>query len=872
MFHIAQYFPITDPTLIFFVVLLIILFAPIIMGKLRIPHIIGMVLAGVLIGKYGLNILERDSSFELFGKVGLYYIMFLAALEMDMEGMKKNKSRLLIYGLLTCFIPFFLTYGMSIWLLHYSAKASFLLSCIMASNTLIAYPIVSRYGLQQKPSVTLSVGSSMISLLIALIMLAGLVASFSKHDGVLFWVFFTLKFAAYCGVMIILIPRLTRWFLRRYSDAVMQFIFVLSMLFMSAALSQIVGIEGVFGAFFAGLILNRYIPHVSPLMNRLEFIGNALFIPYFLIGVGMLININLLFQGSHILWVVFCIAFFGTLGKAIAAYIACLGFRLPLSSGHMMFGLTSAHAAGSIAMVMVGMHLLVAPGTYLVNDDMLNGVVIMILITCIISSILTDRSSQKIILRDKELPDAEDDKKVSDEKILVPVKYPEYADNLMSLAFLVRNQKLNRGLICLNVVYEDKDMRYNQEQGRRILEHCSQLAAATDVMTQTQVRIAANIANGIKHAFNEFQCSEIIIGMHMHPEVSPKFWGEFHQSLFNGLSRQIIMARIRQPLNTLRRIQVAVPSRAEFEPGFYRWLERLARLAGNLDCRIQFHGREESLALINEYIKNRHSEVRADYTQMIHWNELPQLASQISPDHLFVVVTARKGTVSYKTALERLPEEITKYFSGTNLMIIFLDNEGIMLLARNFPNNKAADFLDWFTYSDNTIDGQSRKKAYTLFESELINSITEGSVKGLQQIHAFLFGGLYDFAGQIRTVNIAKGGFQFAMAQYLPQTLVGIEQMPESTLDEIIDKYVEMNIAHPFREGNGRATRIWLDLILKRRLKKCVDWSLIDKNDYLVAMTQSVVDSSRIKQLISNALTDKIEDREVFMKGIDYSY
>ena len=713
MFHIAQYFPITDPTLIFFVVLLIILFAPIIMGKLRIPHIIGMVLAGVLIGKYGLNILERDSSFELFGKVGLYYIMFLAALEMDMEGMKKNKSRLLIYGLLTCFIPFFLTYGMSIWLLHYSAKASFLLSCIMASNTLIAYPIVSRYGLQQKPSVTLSVGSSMISLLIALIMLAGLVASFSKHDGVLFWVFFTLKFAAYCGVMIILIPRLTRWFLRRYSDdgvlfwvfftlkfaaycgvmiiliprltrwflrrysdAVMQFIFVLSMLFMSAALSQIVGIEGVFGAFFAGLILNRYIPHVSPLMNRLEFIGNALFIPYFLIGVGMLININLLFQGSHILWVVFCIAFFGTLGKAIAAYIACLGFRLPLSSGHMMFGLTSAHAAGSIAMVMVGMHLLVAPGTYLVNDDMLNGVVIMILITCIISSILTDRSSQKIILRDKELPDAEDDKKVSDEKILVPVKYPEYADNLMSLAFLVRNQKLNRGLICLNVVYEDKDMRYNQEQGRRILEHCSQLAAATDVMTQTQVRIAANIANGIKHAFNEFQCSEIIIGMHMHPEVSPKFWGEFHQSLFNGLSRQIIMARIRQPLNTLRRIQVAVPSRAEFEPGFYRWLERLARLAGNLDCRIQFHGREESLALINEYIKNRHPEVRADYTQMIHWNELPQLASQISPDHLFVVVTARKGTVSYKTALERLPEEITKYFSGTNLMIIFPDQHG----------------------------------------------------------------------------------------------------------------------------------------------------------------------------------------------------
>uniref|UniRef100_UPI004025098D cation:proton antiporter n=1 Tax=Segatella hominis TaxID=2518605 RepID=UPI004025098D len=676
MLNLTHYFPITDPTLIFFVVLLIVLFAPIIMGKLRIPHIIGMVLAGIVVGKYGLNILERDSSFELFGKVGLYYIMFLAALEMDMEGMKKNKSRLLIYGLLTCFIPFTLTYFMSIHLLHYSTKASLLLSCIMASNTLIAYPIVSRYRLQQKPSVTLSVGSSMLSLLIALVILAGLVASFGEHDGVLFWVFFAAKFAAYCGFMIFLIPRLTRWFLRRYSDAVMQFIFVMAMLFMSAALSQIVGIEGVFGAFFAGLILNRYIPHISPLMNRLEFIGNALFIPYFLIGVGMLINVNLLFQGGHILWVIFCIVFFGTLGKAIAAYAACLGFRLPLSSGHMMFGLTSAHAAGSIAMVMVGMNILIGPNTYLVNDDMLNGVVIMILFTCIISSLLTDWSSQKIILRDKELPEAEDEKKGNDEKILIPVRYPEYADSLMDLALLVRNQKLNRGLVCLNVVYDDKDMRYNQEQGRQLLDHCSQLAAATDVMTQTQVRIAANIANGIKHAFNEFQCSEIIIGMHMHPERSPKFWGEFHQSLFNGLSRQIIMARVIQPLNTIRRIQVAVPSRAEFEPGFYRWLERLSRMAGNLDCRIQFHGRTETLALINEYIQNRHHEVRADYALMNHWNEMPQLAAQISNDHMLVVITARKGTVSYKTALERLPEEITRFFSGTNLMIIFPDQYG----------------------------------------------------------------------------------------------------------------------------------------------------------------------------------------------------
>ena len=198
--------------------------------------------------------------------------------------------------------------------------------------------------------------------------------------------------------------------------------------------------------------------------------------------------------------------------------------------------------------------------------------------------------------------------------------------------------------------------------------------------------------------------------------------------------------------------------------------------------------------------------------------------------------------------------------------------DDIIALVKAIPSKKGADFLDWFTYNDNTIDGQSRKKAYSLFESGILNNLEPGSIKCLQQIHAYLFGGLYDFAGQIRTVNIAKGGFQFAMAQFLPQTLATIEQMPEITFEEIADKYVEMNIAHPFREGNGRATRIWLDLILKKQLQKCVDWSKIDKNDYLNAMQKSVADSSDIKRLLQSALTDKINDRETFMKGIDYSY
>ena len=674
MLNLSQYFPITDPTLIFFVVLLMILLSPIIMGRLRIPHIIGMVLAGVLVGKYGLNILGRDASFELFGRVGLYYIMFLAGLEMDMEGLKKNRNRVMVFGMLTFLVPFAMTYFMGVSLLGYIPLASLLLSAVMASNTLIAYPIVGRYGLTRHTSSTLSVGSSMMALFMALIVMASIVNSFHGNGGVVFWLLFILKFVAYCVGLIMVIPRVTRWFLRRYSDAVMQFIFILAIVFLSAALSDAVGLEGIFGAFMSGLILNRFVPKVSPLMNRIEFTGNALFIPYFLIGVGMLINVRLLFAGSKILWVVFCIVFFGTLGKAVAAYLAARIFRMSWLAGHMMFGLTSAHAAGAIAMVMVGRRLEVAPGQYLFGDEVLNGIVIMILFTCVISTVITERAAQRLRLQEKE--DQNMMKNLDDEKILIPVKYPEYSDNLVTMATLMRNPRLKRELVALNVVYDDVNMRHNQAEGQRLLDHLCHLASASDVPMVTQVRIAANIANGIKHAFKEFQASEILMGLHFHKEINRSFWGEFTRSLYNGLSRQIIVTRILQPLNTIRRIQVAIPSRAEFEPGFYRWLERLARMAGNLECRIAFHGRNETLQLVNEFIRNRFPSVRAEYEEMEHWKELPTLGSQVREDHLFVIVTARKGTISYKTAMERLPEELNKFIKGKTIMIIFPDQYG----------------------------------------------------------------------------------------------------------------------------------------------------------------------------------------------------
>lgn len=689
MLDFSQYLPITSPTLIFFVVLFIILIAPIVMGKLRIPHIIGMVLAGIVIGPYGLNILERDSSFELFGRVGLLYIMFLAGIEMDMEGLKKDLGKVTVFGLLTCFVPFILTYLSCVWYLGYPSLASLLLGCIMASNTLVAYPIVVRYGLQRCTVTTLSVGASMLSLLIALVVTAALVGSMSGDTGTLFWVMFFVKFVVWCIAMTWLIRHMTRWFLRRYSDAVMQYIFVLAVMFISAATCELIGLEGILGAFVSGLVLNRFIPNISPLMNRIEFIGNAIFIPYFLIGVGMLINAGLLLEGGNTILVVACIGIFGTLGKAIAAFLTSFFFHRSVHEGNLMFGMTSAHAAGAIALVMVGVNLEIAPGQHLLGDEALNAVVIMILFTCIISTVVTDYASRTIVLKEKsqrKMP--EDDGKADDEKILIPVKYPETCDTLLNMAMLMRNEKLSRGLIALNVVYDDLDATYNQQEGQRLLEQIEKKAAAADVQVQTQVRLATNIANGIKHAFKEYDASEIILGQHIHDNSTRRFWGQFAQSLFNGLNRQIIIARCTIPLNTIRVFHVAVPSRAEYEPGFYRWLERVSRMVTRLGCRILFHGRDESLSLIRTFLGNRFPSIRADYAIMQHWNDFKSLAAQVEEHQMLVVVTARPGTVSYKSAMERLPDELTTYYKYKNVMIIFPDQYGNHLDLMSFANTQ----------------------------------------------------------------------------------------------------------------------------------------------------------------------------------------
>ena len=679
---LSQYFPITSPTMIFFIVLCIILFAPIVMGKLRIPHIVGMVLAGVVVGPHGLNILAKDSSFELFGHVGLYYIMFLAGLEMNMANFMKNRVRTFTHGIMAFVIPMVMGFFINRAILEYSVMTSILLASMYASHTIITYPIIMRYGLTRQRSVTIAVGATAITDTLTLLVLAIVGGMFKGELTGVFWLLLLLKIAAVFFVIMYFFPRIARYFFHRYEDNVAQFIFVLAMTFLGAGLMELIGMEGLLGAFLTGLVLNRYVPNVSPLMNNLEFVGNAIFIPYFLIGVGMLVNVRLLFGGLATLQVAGVMILVALTSKWIASLFTQKLFGMRAIERELIYGLSNAQAGATLAAVMVGYNLIMPDGQRLLNDDVLNGTVILILVTCVFSSFMTERASKQIALESQTAAPEEDTG--DDEKIMVPMKHDETADTLVSIAVMMRNRELNRGIVALNVVYDDTNRLKYQERGRLLLEHAVKTAGGSGVMVQTQVRIATNIINGIKHAFKEYNASEIVMGMHNGDEEAGMFWGEFIPGLFSGLNRQITIARCLRPLNTIRRIQVAVPSRAEFEPGFHRWLERLARMAENLECRIQFHAKHETLSLINQYVQNRHPNVRAEYTFMAHWIDMPKLAGGVNDDHLFVVVTARKGTISYKSALERLPEELTRHFSGKSLMIIFPDQYGEPVGAMTF--------------------------------------------------------------------------------------------------------------------------------------------------------------------------------------------
>lgn len=674
LFDLNIHFPVTDPTWIFFLVLIIILFAPMILGRLRIPHIIGMILAGVVVGKYGFNILERDSSFELFGKVGLYYIMFLAGLEMDMDDFKKNRTKGLVFGMFTFLIPMGLGIWSSMSMLNYGFLTSVLLASMYASHTLIAYPIISRYGLSRQRTVSITIGGTAVTVVLALMVLAVFGGMYKGEDvGGLFWVLLVAKVVLLFGLIIFLMPRISRWFFRTYEDAVMQFIFVLAMVFLGGGLMELVGMEGILGAFLAGLVLNRFVPHVSPLMNRLEFVGNALFIPYFLIGVGMIIDVRCLFTEGEALKVAVVMTVVATFSKWLAAWITQKIYGMKKVEGSLIFGLSNAQAAATLAAVLIGHGIIMENGERLLNDDVLNGTVVMILFTCIISSVVTERAARKMVTQENLMEGSEGKEQ---ERILIPVANPETIEGLVGMALMMRHPKQKESLVALSVINDNNTSETKELIGKRNLERTAMIAAAADASVKTVLRYDLNIAQGIIHTQKEYAVTDIVIGLHRKTNLMDSFFGTMTENLLKGTNRQIMIAKLLMPVNTLRRIVVAVPDKAEYEKGFLKWMTQLCRMGKQLGCRVHFFATEDTLKHLRALTEKQEANTFTEFSLLEEWDDLLLLTGQVNYDHLFVVVSSRKGSISYQTSFERLPSQISKYFANNSLLIVYPDQLG----------------------------------------------------------------------------------------------------------------------------------------------------------------------------------------------------
>lgn len=664
---------ITSPVAIFLVVLLIMLCAPMILNRLKIPHVIGLILAGVLVGPHGFNILARDMSFEVFGQVGILYLMFLAGLEIDMYHLKRNIGRGAVFGLYTFFIPLLIGAAGAYIFLGLDLLTSTLLASMFAAHTLLAYPIISRLGLSKNPAVIIAIAGTIFTVLGSLTVLAGVVGV--CHDGA-FSILGTLKLLAmlviYCILTVYLFPRIARWFFKRYSDGIMQFIFVLAVVFVAAQSAVAIGIEGVFGAFMAGLVLNRYVPARSPLMSRIEFVGNAIFIPYFLIGVGMLINMGVLLKGWNTVYVATVMSVIAMGSKWLAAYAAQRTYHLKPIDRSVLYQLTNAHTAVALAVVMIGYNM------HIFGEEILNGTVIMILVTCTVSSIGTSRAATR--LKVLEMSDSNVEKAARTERrkpinTLIAVGSPLTAPELVNLAVMMRGTVSKRSSLYALHVRNDNTAS-SRAVSRNSLDVAEQTAASADVKLSSLERYDMNFVTGMINTIEERDITDVVIGLHRRNAVIDSFFGDKLGRLLRATNKMIVISRCFIPINTITRIVVAVPEKAEYETGFVRWVSALGNLTRDVGCRIIFCCYAATRKSIHAVLRHGEYDIRSEFRTIEAWDDFILLSNKILPDDLFVVVNARRTSVSFTSDLDTLPQFLQRYMASNNLLVLYPEQFG----------------------------------------------------------------------------------------------------------------------------------------------------------------------------------------------------
>lgn len=674
--------PLADPVLKFLIILVIILASPLLLNKLKIPHLLGLIIAGAVIGPYGLNLITRDSSIILSGTVGLLYIMFLAGLEIDMGDFRKNSTRSLVFGLYTFLVPMVLGTAVSLWIFRFSLLSSILLASMFASHTLIAYPIVSRLGIVRDKSVSIAVGGTMITDTLALLVLTVIVGMATGQTDNAFWVRLGVSVVLFAAIVLLLFPLITRWFFKRVNDSIAQYVFVLMMVFLGAFLAQLAGMEAIIGAFLTGLALNRFIPTTSPLMNRIEFVGNALFIPFFLLGVGMLVDYRA-FTSWETIKVGGCMIVVATAAKYIAAWMTQKTFRLSIDQRRVIFGLSNAQAAATLAAVIVGYNVVLGTDAdgepiRLLNESVLNGTILMILVTCVTASFAVQRGAHNIAVQEDF---ARDDAPPA-EHILLSVGNEETAEELVNLSLALKSPQNKGGLYALKVIENHSVDEKELKRSRRMLQTVVRTAAAADNAVEDILRYDLNISNAIVSVAKERNITDMVVGINRAKDIQPDSLGRILDNLLVESSVGTFIYNSVQPLATVKRHVIVIPELAEREAGFAQMVDRLWNAGLNTGTPIVFYGTMETLSALRKLLNGRSGEVA--YVVFEDWSDFRPLLRHVHSDDMMWLVLSRRGGFSYDPVMAQAPRYFSRLRPSNNLVLVFPVQVGINEGTRYF--------------------------------------------------------------------------------------------------------------------------------------------------------------------------------------------
>ena len=663
--------PLADPVLKFLLILLIILAAPLLLNKLRIPHLLGLIIAGAIIGPHGFNLVLRDSSIILSGTAGLLYIMFLAGLEIDMADFKRNSTKSLAFGMYTFLIPMILGTVVGIWVLRFNVLTSVLLASMFASHTLIAYPIISKLGISKNKAVSITVGGTMITDTLALLVLTIIVGMATGQVNDMFWIRLGVSILIFALIVLFGFPFIGRWFFKHVHDNISQYIFVLVMVFLGSFLAQVAGMEAIIGAFLSGLALNRLIPQSSPLMNRVEFVGNAIFIPFFLLGVGMLIDYRTFFTSFETIKVGLIMIIVATAAKYIAAWMTQKTFHLSTDQRSVIFGLSNAQAAATLAAVMVGYNVITGTDANgepirLLNESVLNGTILMILVTCTIASFAAQKGAHNIAAQD--ISDKEEIKKVS-EHILIPVSNEETVEELVNLSLAIKSPQNKNGLFALKVIDNHHSDEKALKQSRRVLQTAVNTAAATDTRMKDLLRYDLSVSNAIASVVKEREITDLVVGLHKEKDIPAAFLGHIVESVLAESSVSTFIYKPAQPISTVRRHLIIIPELAEKEIGFNQIIFRLRNVTQNTGAATVFYGSEATLNALKKLLAKKSGE--ASYIEFNDWDDFLIVFRDIKPDDTMWIILSRKEGLSYAPAMARIPKYLNKYFQANSFVLAY---------------------------------------------------------------------------------------------------------------------------------------------------------------------------------------------------------